>query len=131
MSTNIEKKFLVRYIISFQFDFNSIDIENSTSCLKDYVEFPTNRKYCGNRTGSVVIRNSKATIAFVTDDSNSGSGFNGTITALCKYKKTLYVNQMSRYDIEYIGDLRDTEICYIPESVRSDNAYYVNALYTW
>ncbi|XP_078320462.1 cubilin-like isoform X3 [Crassostrea virginica] len=66
----------------YKFNFNSIDIENSTLCLKDYVEFPTNRKYCGNRTGSVVIRNSRATIAFVTDDSNSGSGFNGTITAL-------------------------------------------------
>ena len=96
MSTNIEKKMLERYIISFQFDFNSLDIENSTLCLKDYVEFPTNRKYCGNRTGSVVIRNSRATIAFVTDDSNSGSGFNGTITALCKFKESLYVNQISR-----------------------------------
>lgn len=60
-----------------------MDVENSIMCQKDYVEFSANQKYCGNRTGSFVIRNSKAVIAFVTDDSNSGTGFSGTITALC------------------------------------------------
>lgn len=62
-----------------------MDVENSIMCQKDYVELSTNRKYCGNRTGSFIIRNSKAVIAFVTDDSNSGTGFSGTITALCEY----------------------------------------------
>lgn len=62
-----------------------MDVENSIMCQKDYVEFSANQKYCGNRTGSFVIRNSKTVIAFVTDDSNSGTGFSGTITALCKF----------------------------------------------
>lgn len=54
-------------------------------CQKDYVELSTRQKYCGNRTGAFLIRNNKAVIDFVTDDSNSGTGFSGTITALCKF----------------------------------------------
>ncbi|XP_011445776.3 uncharacterized protein [Magallana gigas] len=66
----------------YKINFIKMDVENSIMCQKDYVEFSANQKYCGNRTGSFVIRNSKAVIAFVTDDSNSGTGFSGTITAL-------------------------------------------------
>lgn len=58
-----------------------MDVENSIMCQKDYVELSTSQKYCGNRTGAFVIRNNKAVIDFVTDDSNSGTGFSGTITA--------------------------------------------------
>lgn len=62
-----------------------MDVENSIMCQKDYVELSTSQKYCGNRTGAFVIRNNKAVIDFVTDDSNSGTGFSGTITALCMF----------------------------------------------
>lgn len=62
-----------------------MDVENSIMCQKDYVELSTRQKYCGNRTGAFLIRNNKAVIDFVTDDSNSGTGFSGTITALCKF----------------------------------------------
>lgn len=69
----------------FQINFIRMDVENSIMCQKDYVELSTSQKYCGNRTGAFVIRNNKAVIDFVTDDSNSGTGFSGTITALCKF----------------------------------------------
>jgi hypothetical protein len=61
-------------------------MENSSMCQKDYVEFPKNQRFCGNKALSpIIIKDYQAAIVFVTDDSNSGVGFTGIITALCRW----------------------------------------------
>lgn len=55
-------------------------------CQKDYVEFPMKQKFCGKGTESpVIIKDNQATVVFVTDDSNTGVGFSGSLTPLCRW----------------------------------------------
>ncbi|XP_062615203.1 uncharacterized protein LOC134276943 [Saccostrea cucullata] len=63
-------------------DIVKLDIENSTLCQKDYVEIPGKRRFCGNKPDSVIIKDHRAAITFVTDDSNYATGFTAMATAV-------------------------------------------------